>query len=65
MTLIKNLDKKLALKPKVDKIPPQLMQIAQDQVLKFGAISKYGLMRKLKCSESMAKEICAVLRSAA
>ena len=45
------LDKKLALDPK-------MIEIAQLGVLNFGKISISYLMRKLKCSESMAKEIC-------
>lgn len=52
------IDEKLALKEKIDKITPEMMQIARDGVLKFGRISIPYLIRKLKCSYSMCKEIC-------
>lgn len=54
MKMNQKLDKKLALDPK-------MLEIAQLGVLNFGKISISYLMRKLKCSESMAKEICIAL----
>lgn len=61
--LKKMIDEKLALKEKVDKISPEMVEIAKDGVLKFGRCSIFYLMRKLKCSHSMAKEICAQLNT--
>lgn len=45
---------KLALSPK---ICPKMLQTANEGLLKFGRISIPYLIRKLKCSESMAKDI--------
>lgn len=50
-------DEKLALNNKLDKISPEFMKIAHEGVLKFGKVSIPYLMRKLKCSPSMAKDI--------
>ena len=57
-------DKKLALK----KIPPHLNENllldAQDGLLKFGNLSICYLMRKLKCTEQVAKDIIIYLKAA-
>lgn len=45
-------------------LDPDLKRMLDDRVLKFGKISISYLMRKLKCSDSMAKEICIELERA-
>jgi len=48
------MSKKLALAPK---ICPIMLQTAKEGLLKFGNLSIPYLMRKLKCSESVASDI--------
>jgi len=47
---MKNIDEKLALNEK-------MIQIARDGVLKFGNVSIPYLMRKLKCTSELAREL--------
>jgi hypothetical protein len=49
--------KKLALKEKLCGNYENLLNISRDGLLKYGKISKPYLMRKLKCSQSMACRI--------
>jgi hypothetical protein len=54
------MSQKLALP---SKICPLMLKIAQDGLLKHGKLSITFLMRKLKCSDSTAKEIIDELAS--
>lgn len=60
------IDEKLALDPKneskIDISKEFMMQIARAGLLDFGSTSCSYLMRKLKVSESMAKEIVNEIR---
>ena len=60
----KMIDKKLALKKKVPTICPKMLEIAQQSLLSFGTVSIIYLMRKLKCTEDMAKSIISTLEAA-
>lgn len=48
---------KLAVNENVLRIPDEFMRIASEGLLKFGKLSVPYLMRKLKCTESMAYNI--------
>jgi hypothetical protein len=52
-----NLNEKLALNEKVNGSYEQMLEIARQGLLKFGKLSIYYLMRKLKCNKSMACKI--------
>ena len=60
----KMIDKKLALKKKVYEICPKMLEIAQQRLLSFGMLSTIYLMRKLKCTEELAKSIISTLQAA-
>lgn len=57
-------DEKLALKAKIDESYEQMLEIARQGLLKFGKLSTFYLMRKLKCTQSMANKIIADLCNA-
>jgi hypothetical protein len=48
---------KLALRKKIAGLKPEDYKFLNDQVLKTGIISISYMMRKLKCTESKAKEM--------
>jgi hypothetical protein len=49
--------KKLALEPNSNSFYAYASQICREAVLKYGKTSESYLMRKLKCSQSIAKEV--------
>jgi ribosomal protein S25 len=51
------IDDKLALDRFGSLLTPKIVKVVEEGVLKYGMVSNYYLMRKLKCSESMAKMI--------
>jgi len=57
----KNIDEKLALNEKIDKIDPHFLEISRNLLLKRGHISNILLINTLRCSESEAKEIIEML----
>jgi hypothetical protein len=60
----KKIDKNLALKIKVYEICPKMIEIANQRLLTFGKVSTIYLMRKLKCTEKVAKSIITILEAA-
>jgi hypothetical protein len=53
----------LAVKKKSTELNPEFVNIARQGVLKFGKISIHYLIRKLKVTESMAKQICDIFNA--
>jgi hypothetical protein len=55
--IIQEMLEKLAVQENIDKMPDEMIDKADKGLLKHGRLSICFLMRKLKCSESMARKI--------
>jgi ribosomal protein S25 len=60
--IMKELVEKLAEQENIAEIPSEMIEKAYEGLLKHGRLSVYYLMRKLKCSESMARKIMTYLK---